>query len=134
MGKILSFAEVSRILEQDRLAPYLCDLREKGDGKLHILICRAAAPSEPEPDTWEIVFEDYILYQIRNESFCSFAPEESRTRKYLAVFETSRLLEYLPLAVDAGLLEHTSPWKHYAVFTQDQIIDVIASKEPVIYQ
>ena len=81
-----------------------------------------------------IVFEDYILYQIRNESFCSFAPEESRTGKYLTVFETSRLLEYLPLAVDAGLLEHTSPWKHYAVFTQDQIIDVIASKEPVIYQ
>ena len=50
------------------------------------------------------------------------------------MFETSKLLEYLPLAVDAGLLEHTSPWKHYAIFTQDQIIDVIASKEPVIYQ
>lgn len=81
-----------------------CAKREMA--KLHILICRAAAPSEPEPDTG----------------------------KYLTVFETSRLLEYLPLAVDAGLLEHTSPWKHYAVFTQDQIIDVIASKEPVIYQ
>lgn len=134
MGKILSFAEVSRILEQDRLDPYLCDLRETGDGKLYILICRATAASEPEPDKWEIVFEDYILYQVRNESFCSFAPEESRTGKYLAVFETSKLLEYLPLAVDVELLEHTSPWKHYTIFTQDQIIDVIASKEPVIYQ
>lgn len=134
MEKILSFAEVSRILEHDRLDPFLCDLRETGDGKLYILICRATAASEPEPDKWEIVFEDYILYQVRNESFCSFAPEESRTGKYLAVFETSKLLEYLPLAVDARLLEHTSPWKHYAIFTQDQIIDVIASKEPVIYQ
>lgn len=121
-------------MEQDRLDPYLCDLREKGNGKLHILICRAAAPSEPEPDTWEIVFEDYILYQIRNESFCSFAPEESRTGKYLAVFETSKLLEYLPIAVDAGLLEHAAPWRHYGVFTQNQIIDIIAQAAPVIYQ
>ena len=99
MEKILSFAEVSRILEHDRLDPFLCDLRETGDGKLYILICRATAASEPEPDKWEIVFEDYILF-----------------------------------AVDAGLLEHAAPWRHYGVFTQNQIIDIIAQAAPVIYQ
>ena len=85
-----------------------------------------------EPDQWELVFEDYILYQVRNESFCSFHAEEIRTGKYLAVYERSRLLEYLPAAVDAGLLEHTQPWKHYGIFTQNQIIDVIAQADPVI--
>ena len=60
----------------------------------------------------------------QNESFCSFHAAEVKTGKYLAVFEKSRLLEYLPTAVDAGLLEHAEPWKHYG----------IAQAEPVIYQ
>lgn len=132
MRKTITLTQAIRILEQDRHDPCLCQLREGPDLDLHITINRGAAVSDPEPDQWEIVFEDYILYQVRNESFCSFHAEEIRAGKYLAVYERSRLLEYLPMAVDAGLLEHTQPWKHYGIFTQNQIIDVIAQADPVI--
>lgn len=109
MRKTITLTQAIRILAQDRHEPCLCQLREGPDLDLHITINRGAAVSDPEPDQWELVFEDYILYQVRNESFCSFRAEEIRTGKYLAVYERSRLLEYLPTAVDAGLLEHTQP-------------------------
>lgn len=132
MRKNIAFTETIRILQDDRNDPFLCGLREGEDNDLHITICRAGADSKTELAQWEIIFECYILYQVRNESFCSFHAAEVKTGKYLAVFEKSRLLEYLPTAVDAGLLEHTEPWKHYDIFTQNQIIDVIAQADPVI--
>ena len=83
----------------------------------------------------EIVFEDYILYQVRNESFCSYDPQETGTGRYLAVFEKSKLLDYLTVTVDAGLLSLCdAPWKHYRISTQNQIIDVIAQAEPKVYR
>ena len=133
MRKTIAFAEALRILQDDRNDPFLCELREGEDNDLHITICRIVADSDTEPAQWEIIFENYILYQVRNESFCSYDAVEVRTGKYLAVFTQSKLLEYLPTAVDAGLLEHADPWKHYGISTQNQIIDVIAQAEPVVY-
>ena len=133
MCKTITFAEAIRILQDDRSDPFLCKLREGEDNDLHIIIRRFGADSAPELAEWEINFENYILYQVRNESFCSFNAAEVKTGKYLAVFEKSRLLEYLPTTVDAGLLEHVEPWKHYGVFTQNQVIDVIAQAESVVY-
>ena len=134
MCKAITFAEAIRILQDDRSDPFLCKLCEGEDNDLHIIIRRFGADSAPELAEWEIIFENYILYQVRNESFCSYNAAEVRTGKYLAVFTQSKLLEYLPMAVDAGLLEHTEPWKHYGISTQNQIIDVIAQADPVIYQ
>ena len=96
MRKTITLTQAIRILAQDRHEPCLCQLREGPDNDLHITFSRGAAVSDPEPDQWELVFEDYILYQVRNESFYSFRAEEIRTGKYLAMYERSRLLEYLP--------------------------------------
>ena len=145
------------MLDSGRNDPFLRELWEVEENQLHITICGAVTAPEAEyptgndamdavlahctpllPDTtetMEIVFEDYILYQVRNESFCSYDPQEIRTGKYLAVFEKSKLLDYLTVTVDVGLLSlFDAPWRHYRISTQNQIIDVIAQTEPKVYR
>lgn len=46
-------------------------------------ILSKARPITPGERQYDIGFTDYILYQTRNESFCSFDREEIRRGKYL---------------------------------------------------
>lgn len=85
---------------------------------------------------YEICFQGYILYQIRNESFCSFDPEEIRHGRYLIKFEKSKLLSYLSSVTDVGRFDDGSfypgKWTHYGISTQNHVIDVISHIPPVI--
>ncbi len=87
-----------------------------------------------EQHFYEILFRDYILYQIRNESFGSYAPDEVGHGRYLMTFEKSRFLSYLPVATDAQMLDDGSyypgKWVHYGIYTQNHVIDVIAHGVP----
>ena len=140
-------------------APFLSTLEESPDNELHIRIsaasvgemepemldgldqsvasvvskCRPILPSERVID---IRFESYIMYQVRNESFCHFEPKSTRHGNYLATYEQSKLLEYLSDATD---VQHgndgsfyPAPWTHYSIFTQNQVIDIISHYEPVL--
>ena len=161
LKKSISFAEASRQISEDRHGPFLCDLREDCDNRLVITICRSQTNPEAQPEqtgnaafdsileqctpiepdelqTMEIVFENYIIYQVRNESYCSYDPDEKRIGKYLSVFEKSKLLDALPLLTDAVRFEDgtyfTDVWKHYGIDTQNQIIAVVSHAEPKVYQ
>lgn len=85
---------------------------------------------------FEICFHDYIIYQIRNESFSSFDPQEIRCGKYLITFEKSKLLSRLNEITDAQQLEDGSfypdKWTHYGIYTQNHVIDVVSHCAPVI--
>lgn len=101
-------------------------------------ICKHSRPITPNSqDKYEIVFENYIIYQVRNESFCSFDPEEVRIGKYLIIFEKSKLLDYLSLSTDASRCKdgsfHPGEWKHYGIYTQRHVIDVVSHCPPKIY-
>ena len=89
-----------------------------------------------EQQLYEIIFHNYIIYQVRNESFSSNGPEEVKHGRYLNTFEKSQFLSYLHVATDAQLLDDGSyypgKWVHYGIYTQNQIIDVIAQDVPDI--
>ncbi len=99
-------------------------------------ILSKARPITPGERQYDIGFTDYILYQIPNESFCSFDREEVRSGKYLIVFEKSKLLDSLEQMTDARQFEdgtyYPGKWAHYGIYTQNHVIDVIAYREPVI--
>lgn len=147
-------------------APFLVSLSDGLQEELHIIISGAAvgnlgdnipgfkgpdgaakqtlrdilAESRPieanEQCSYEICFHNYIIYQIRNESFCSYDPEEIRHGRYLILFERSKLLSHLGAVTDAQRLDDGSyypgEWKHYGIYTQNHIIDVIALDAPDI--
>lgn len=139
-------------------APFLSVLEEKPDNELHIKInsafvgerepemadgldqsvasvvakCRPLLPSSRVID---IRFESYIMYQVRNESFSSIE-RKARQGKYLGVYDESFLLKHLAEITDVQQGSDDSfypaPWKHYSVFTQNQVIDIISHCEPVL--
>lgn len=140
-------------------APFLSVLEESPDNELHIKI-KAACVGNIEPEITDgldqpvasvvakcrpilpssrvidIRFENYIMYQVRNESYCHFDPKSARNGNYLATYEKSSLLEYLMIATDVqqGIDGdfYPAPWVHYAIFTQNQVIDIVSHCEPVV--
>ena len=160
MSQHITFAEADRLVDASRRAPFLLTLREEDENELRVTLCcakteaNAQAPSTgnaaldgilarctplcpDESAKIELIFENYLLYQVRNESYCIFDADEVRSGTYLCTFERSKLLDYLPHAIDVHLIpdETDAPalWKHYGIYTQNQIIDVVAPSEPTVH-
>lgn len=162
MEQSLSFAKVDRMLGNH--SPFLVSLSDGSEGELRIIIAAAelGKMSDKIPDfiggdavtgkalrgilanaqpikinenrLYEVLFRDYLIYQIRNESFCSYDPEEMSYGKHLMIFEKSKLLSYLSAVTDAQQFDggsfYPGEWKHYGIYTQDHIIDVISHCPP----
>ena len=152
-----SFPQADALLGDS--APFLSVLEESPDNELHIRINAAfvgemepemldgldqpeasvvakCRPIQPSSRVIDIRFENYIMYQVRNESFCQFEPKSIRNGNYLATYEQSKLLEYLSVATDVQQGDdgsfYPAPWVHYAIFTQNQVIDIISHCAPVL--
>lgn len=162
MENHVPFSEVGTVIEQLKHAPVLCKLEEAYDNELRITImstttgdftdahevCENTAleqilsrcrPIEANPEqSFEIIFENYIMYQVRNESFCSYDSDEIRSGKFMIVFEESKLLDYLMVSTDACQLDdgtfYPGEWRHYGIYTQSHIIDVVALDEPKVFR
>ena len=114
--------------------------KEKGEiidaetSELNHLLSTCVPLSPDENNIYEIVFENYIFHITRNESYALQDSCENAKGKYLIVFDTSRLLDCLPQLVEQSILEAYFPngWKHYGIYCQNHIIDVIAAEEPRI--
>lgn len=164
MADALSFEALDRMLGSH--APFLMSLSDGLQEELHIIIAAAEVgeagsgiPNFEEADEatrqalheiltdtrpievnvhclFEICFHDYIIYQIRNESFGSGDPHEVRHGRYLITLEKSRLLSHLEEITDAQQLDDGSfypgKWKHYGVYTQNHVIDIISHCPPVV--
>ena len=109
MSHCTTFAEAGRLVDAGRRAPFLLTLCEEDENELHITICCAKAePNAQTPSTGnaalddilahctplcpdenakiELIFENYLLYQVRNESYCVFDADEVRGGTYLCTF------------------------------------------------
>lgn len=156
----LTFAQADEILAKASQAPFLKELKEEMENELHLVVLSAALGKATERDSscgnsaleevlsqcrpiipdcsekFVIVFEDYIVYQVRNESYTSYDDSEEKRGVYLLEFNKSGFLDYLSSATDACRLQDDSfypgPWKHYGVYTQNHIVDVITQEEPKV--
>ena len=134
MSHCTTFAEAGRLVDAGRRAPFLLTLCEEDENELHITICCVKAePNAQTPSTGnaalddilahctplcpdenakiELIFENYLLYQVRNESYCVFDADEVHSGTYLCTFERSKLLDYLPVPLMSILypMERTLP-------------------------
>ena len=113
--------------EYSKFLPSLIKIKEKAYKNLKVLI------KIKNKGIYEIIFEDYILYQVRNESFCVYYSEEIRKGDILIIFEKSNLLERLSKTPESLLIEsHKQQYRHYGIYCEDHIIDIVAFDEPKI--
>lgn len=145
-------------IETGQSAPFLLSFEERQDNEIRLVVALASKgekgsdihdmgmpelkkllensfPLYPsEEQIYEIVFEQYLMHQTRNESLCCWDDYEIRHGNYFIVFERSRLLDYMDNAIEKGIAEAYWPegWKHYGVYCQNHIIDVISPYEPII--
>ncbi len=95
-------------------------------------ILEKAKPVYPDKEnTYEIYFDNYVMYQVRNESFASFDEDEVRCGNRLIIFEKSKLLDYVKTVVWTDE-KYFGGYKHYGIYTENQIIDVISQVEPKV--
>lgn len=153
--------ENKEINEKCKTAPFLLSLQDAPDNVLKIVIAFPMEGEEgadlenfPEPyksrvedmlihsrpvyedmeQVYEIVFEDYVIYQNRNESYTVWDDYEIRKGNYLIIFEKSRLLDYYEDVLFDFDDEETKrdKRKHYGIYTENHILDVISNSEPRI--
>lgn len=153
----MTFTELDKTLGGH--APFLLSLNDGEAGELTLRIApsfvgeqREASESEEPNDAlrrllnesrpllvseereYTITFENYIIYQVGNESYCSGSPNDKYSGRSLRIYESSALLNRLGEFTDAQLLEDGSPypgkWTHYGIVTQNHIIDIISLSEP----
>lgn len=82
---------------------------------------------------YEIRFESYIIYQCRNESYTYWQEDEVRKGNYLIIFKKSNFLDYYEKVIfDFDSDDWKINRKHYGIYTENHIIDVISNKPPII--
>ncbi len=105
----------------------------KDNKKLNDLIMKSYPVYEDMDNVFEIIFENYIIYQCRNESYTAYDNSEIRKGKYFIIFEKSKLLNYYKDVIfDFDGEENEKNRKHYGIYTENHIIDVISNDSPVI--
>ena len=112
-------------------------LDDNEGGNAVSVLLRKATPIYPdECKVYEIIFEDYILHLVRNESYTSYDDYEVFTGKHFVVFEKSRLLDMLPQLTDCAAYKDGSfypkEWTHYGLCCQDHVIDIISCSKPAV--
>ena len=140
--------------------PFILEINDSENNRLHIVLAlsckgekgadtdffqnpnlnkllKEVTPVFPdENNVYEIIFEEYILYQTRNESYCFLDNYDIRNGQYLILFERSRLLDYFQTVTDCCKFSDGSfypdEWKHYGIYTANHIIDIISHKKPLI--
>lgn len=109
---------------------------EPADSILHGILSKCRPITPDKRDQYEIHFENYIVYQNRNESWATYFPEEIRCGTFLITFEKSRLLDSLCEITDVIRSDngtwYPGMWKHYGIYTQNHVIDVVSHCPPVV--
>lgn len=109
------------------------ELLVKDNKKLNDLIMNSYPVYEDMDNVFEITFERYIIYQCRNESYTAYDNSEIRKGNYLIIFEKSKLLNYYKDVIfDYDFDKEKQNRKHYGIYTENHIIDVISNDPPVI--
>ncbi len=105
----------------------------KNNKKLNELLMDSYPVYKDTDNVFEITFESYIIYQCRNESYTVWDDYEMRKGNYLIIFERSRLLDYYKNTIFDGDFDKVKQnRKHYGIYTENHIIDVISNEPPVI--
>jgi hypothetical protein len=81
---------------------------------------------------FEVVWDTYISFAVRNESFAS-SDDEEWTGKVLRIFSRSKFLDFVSAGTFASV-EFPGPFVHYEIACLDHIIDIASLHPPTIHR
>lgn len=80
---------------------------------------------------FEVVWDTYISYSVRNESYCSWGKDEEWSGNAFRVYSRSTFLEFVSTGTFASA-EYPGPFVHYEILCSDHIIDVASESPPTV--
>jgi hypothetical protein len=133
---------------------YLREIAEPRDNRLRLIIEEASAGSETAPREiggvlfsdlrpiesthrdrlFELIWDSYIAYVIRNESFVVMDKAEViESGRLICIYSKSHFLDYVSKSTFTTN-EHPGELKHFGINCLNHIVDVVSVFEPEIRQ
>jgi hypothetical protein len=82
---------------------------------------------------FEIIWDNYVVYSVANESYSTRNESEEFTRRYARLYGKSHFLDYISRATLA-CKEYPGPLHHIQLVCECHIIDVVSTKFPQVSQ
>ncbi len=80
---------------------------------------------------FEVVWDTYVSYAVRNESYCHWDESEEWEGERLRTYSKSKFLDFVSAGTFAD--EHyPGPFKHYEVLCGNHIVDVASESDPIV--
>ena len=80
---------------------------------------------------YEILFQDYVAYCVRNESFVSVDESETWTGRLFQTYSRSHFLDYVRVATFATD-DYPGALSHYGIKCLNHIVDIVSVSKPII--
>jgi len=80
---------------------------------------------------FEVVWDSYISYAVRNESYCTWDREEEWSGNAFRVYSKSKFLDFIAGGTFARA-DYPGPFVHYEILCSDHIIDVASEHPPTV--
>lgn len=80
---------------------------------------------------YEILFAEYICYNVANESYADNAPQDKYMGKLARLYESSAYLEFMGVSTFATS-DYPGPFSHYGFCCLNHCVDVISTTKPEI--
>ena len=126
---------------------YVVDISEPEDNALRVVLEEGSTAEDVAADgpvthvreikhregdrTFTLLWDSYIAYSVRNESFATLDREEQCEGSTFVVYSKSRYLDFVAKATIASQ-DYPGPFKHWGVFGLNHILDIVSTDEPVI--
>jgi hypothetical protein len=82
-------------------------------------------------NAYEILFQDYVAYGVRDESFVTPDESEKWTGRLFQVYSRSHFLDYVRVATFASD-DYPGKLGHYGINCLNHIVDIVSASQPII--
>jgi hypothetical protein len=82
---------------------------------------------------FEIIWDRYVAYSVRNESYVSRDESEEFSGRFARIYSKSHFLDYVSRATFAKS-EYPGPLQHIGLVSECHIIDVVSTEPPRVRQ
>jgi hypothetical protein len=86
-----------------------------------------------ESSIYEIIFDQYIAYSVRNESYTQTDEEEEFEGRLACMYTKSKFLDYVRASAFASD-DYPGTFKHYGFNCLNHIVDIVSTSPPKIVE